>query len=346
VKVLVSLSNYWELERAYREAAGPYAENVTVTPLLFKDSRITTKQITRLMAFSEADGSVPLYMEVLSRIVRDMALEGTPFALSRLEKLLKAQALNSGQTSMLNMRLDLLKGFLVSGAKGLRNGKARFPPITDSKVDVLLTPPGTLTIIDLSDDAVSASTACVLFEICLGFFKTIDHKGGFVIALDEAHKFIDKSAQAADLTNSLTTTIREQRHTGARIIVATQEPTISASLLDLCSVSIVHRFTSPAWFNAIRDHLGAASSLTTKLEAQEKLFQDIIQLQQGESFVFSPSSYLYFETSVDGGDPVPRKLGHSILKMKTRKRRGQDAGKSRLANKGAELPDLLAHLRT
>ncbi|KAL4796254.1 hypothetical protein BDV19DRAFT_84381 [Aspergillus venezuelensis] len=59
-------------------------------------------------------------------------------------------------------------------------------------------------------------------------------------------------------TETILQTVRLQRHLGARIMVATQEPSVLPTLLDLCSVTIVHRFTSPAWLKVLKSHLAAA----------------------------------------------------------------------------------------
>ena len=56
---------------------------------------------------------------------------------------------------------------------------------------------------------------------------------------------MNSSAEASVFTDTLLSVVRLQRHMGVRVIVSTQEPTISTDLLNLCSVTIVHRFTSP-----------------------------------------------------------------------------------------------------
>lgn len=118
--------------------------------------------------------------------------------------------------------------------------------------------PGTLTIVDLSDPFLDDATVCMLFDICLGIAREERPSCGLVIALDEAHKYMNQLPAAANFTDRLLTTVREQRHIGTRIVISTQQPTISEKLLDLCSVSIVHQFKSPAWFQAIPAYLGAA----------------------------------------------------------------------------------------
>ena len=60
------------------------------------------------------------------------------------------------------------------------------------------------------------------------------------------------SIEARGFTDTLLSTVRLQRHLGARILISTQEPTISSDLLSLCSVTIVHRFSSPAWVRALQ----------------------------------------------------------------------------------------------
>ena len=160
--------------------------------------------------------------------------------------------------------------------------------------------PGTLTIIDLSDPFVDASTACGFFNICLALFKKNRPSSGLVVALDEAHKYMGETEAAMLFTGSLFTTIREQRHNATRVIIATQEPTISEKLMELSSITTVHRFTSPTWFTAIKTHLGAASTLISAAEAQSTLFETIMNLKVGESMLFSPASFLCI------GDGQPR----------------------------------------
>lgn len=82
-----------------------------------------------------------------------------------------------------------------------------------------------------------------------------------------------ETAECESLTNNLLSTIRLQRHLGARIFISTQEPTISPKLLDLCSVTVVHCFTSPDWLRVLSDHLAGISSaakIARMLEGMEQ----------------------------------------------------------------------------
>lgn len=160
--------------------------------------------------------------------------------------------------------------------------------------------------------------ACSLFGICLSLFLEQESSIGRVVALDEAHKYMNDSAECQSLTDALLSTIRLQRHVAARILISTQEPTISPRLLDLCSVTIVHRFTSPDWMDALKKHLAGASRWAEKLNdydtnnAEEdiqkgsgiqplilrntditaSLFALIVTLETGEALLFAPSAVI------------------------------------------------------
>lgn len=63
VNVLVSPSNYHRMKKLYGSIQG-LGSKITVVPLLLKEAHLNTQRMLRLMAFSDKDGAVPLYMEV------------------------------------------------------------------------------------------------------------------------------------------------------------------------------------------------------------------------------------------------------------------------------------------
>lgn len=77
-------------------------------------------------------------------------------------------------------------------------------------------------------------------------------------------------------------------------MIATQEPTVSPALLDLCNVTILHRFNSPAWYKAIEAHIAGAAMASRKASQANAsdLFQQIVQLETGEALVFCPTALL------------------------------------------------------
>lgn len=140
------------------------------------------------------------------------------------------------------------------------------------------------------------------------------------------------TSSSSQFTESLLSVIRQQRHLATRVIIATQEPTISPALLDLSSMMIVHRFTSPSWLAALKSHLAGVSSDgdASKRDVVET-FKRIVNLEAGEALLFSPSAMTGPET--EGGHRGLRmqKLGTGYLKVRVRKRLTADGGRSILA---------------
>ena len=124
------------------------------------------------------------------------------------------------------------------------------------------------------------------------------------------------------LTESLLTVIRQQRHYGARVIISTQEPTISPRLMDLCPVIIIHRFSSPEWFDVVRKHVSIADTDKASLE---ELFGRIVDLRVGEALLFAPSCIL---SRKENGKDILFRLGSDLPMVKIRKRLTWDGGKS------------------
>lgn len=153
---------------------------------------------------------------------------------------------------------------------------------------------------------------------------------------------MNASSEASTLTETLLATIRLQRHLGARIIISTQEPTISPALLDLSSVTIVHRFTSPEWLKALEGHLAGAASKLLRTDDNEdggqqisiatKVFSEIVKLRVGEALLFSPSAIIAVDNGArkTGTDGLKR-LGAGFLKIRIRSRLTTDGGKSVMA---------------
>ena len=142
-------------------------------------------------------------------------------------------------------------------------------------------------------------------------------------------------AEAGTLTNTLLSSIRLQRHLGTRVFISTQEPTISPKLLDLCSITIVHRFTSPDWLRELRSHLAALDNDGEDPGKSKfkliNIFNQIVKLRTGEALLFAPSAILGVEKkqNENGSEETEMKrLGIGCLKIKIRARVTSDGGRS------------------
>lgn len=129
------------------------------------------------------------------------------------------------------------------------------------------------------------------------------------------------------MTEQLVSLIRQQRHLATRVVIATQEPTLSPQLIDLCNVTIVHRFNSPAWFTILEKHLAGASNIHDANNPDVKqLFEMIVALRPGEAFVFCPTALL----DVDDGNLL--QLQNGFIRVKIRARCSADGGRSIMAS--------------
>ncbi|THC93656.1 hypothetical protein EYZ11_006868 [Aspergillus tanneri] len=272
LRVLVSPTNFHNLAKMYSQIP-----NVQVQVFKIQPRHLNISMMLSLMSVSQNDG-MPLYMAQVTRVLREMAMEsGGHFDYSDFRNRLSALRLDRAQTPFLYQRLDLLDSYLDLTGK-----------VTgDYFVD------GGVTILDLSCPFVDQSTACTLFRIAIDLFLYAHPSRGKMIVADEAHKYMTDTPAAKELTETFLTIIRQQRHLGVRTIISTQEPTISPKLIDLCSIIIIHRFTSPEWYKTLQRHVPMDSGNTRSNEEgiPNGLYR-IANLRTGEAIVFAPSAHL------------------------------------------------------
>lgn len=126
---------------------------------------------------------------------------------------------------------------------------------------------------------------------------------------------------AKSLNDDLLRIIRLQRHYGARVVISTQEPVLLMELIALCSITVVHRFSSPEWFNALKKHIPILG------ESKENFLREIEKLRTGTALIFCSSAVLGMNE--DGS--LLRGTGR-LLKVSVRKRVTADGGQSVLCN--------------
>ncbi|WEW60240.1 hypothetical protein PRK78_005725 [Emydomyces testavorans] len=367
VRVLVSPSHYENMKRVYGNLRGlpEGAPRPIVSWLKFSEKHLNVTMMKTLMA-AGGESQQPLYMELVTRILREMATEdgNSSIDFNKFKRKLDEENLMGYQRSGLDQRMGLLESFLeieqVPIYNRWANARTRTNVATASRLDEMWEfKKGSLTIVDLSCPFIAPNDACALFNICLKIFLDGRESSGRIIAMDEAHKFLTiTNREALELTESLLSIIRQQRHLGTRVIIATQEPALSPKLMDLCDVTMVHRFTSPEWYKTLEGHLAGA---VVGMSAEERsksdpnnLFSKIVLLETGEALVFSANGVLDIiekaaesdkgESEKEGsrsiqedgpsetnGAPAIWKLGPRYIKMKVRMRLTADGGRSILA---------------
>ena len=138
--------------------------------------------------------------------------------------------------------------------------------------------PGRLVIVDLRDELIEKDEALGLFVVLLQMFAETTWQGrrfNKLVVFDEAHKYIG----SPDLVAGLVEVVREMRHKGTSILVASQDPpSVPTSLIELSTKIILHKFNSPAWLKHVQKANSALDALTPNRLAA---------LGAGEAYVWS-----------------------------------------------------------
>lgn len=138
--------------------------------------------------------------------------------------------------------------------------------------------PGRLIIVDLRDEFIEKDEALGLFIVMLQIFSEATLEGkkfNKLVVFDEAHKYIEND----ELVAGLVEVVREMRHKGTSIMVASQDPpSVPIAVIELSTQIIMHKFNSPAWLKHIQKANAALSELTSdKMSA----------LRTGEAYIWS-----------------------------------------------------------
>jgi DNA helicase HerA-like ATPase len=139
--------------------------------------------------------------------------------------------------------------------------------------------PGRLLIVDLRDELIEQDEALALFMVLLNRFAQVETADGQsfnkLIVFDEAHKYMND----ARLTSAIVETIREMRHRGTSVIIASQNPpSVPREVIELSQVVFAHEFSSPTWLDHIKKVKTAFGGL---------LPSNLARLSSGQAFVWS-----------------------------------------------------------
>ncbi|MCY1283862.1 hypothetical protein D9M70_327500 [compost metagenome] len=260
--------------------------DIEVQPLQFSASELKASHWKFLMG---AVGNQATYIRQIMRIMKamrdDITLEG-------LRAGIDASSVPDHLKELARMRLDLAAEYINDAT---------------SLTDVVK--PGRLIIVDLRDEFIEKDEALGLFVVLLQLFADarIDGRSfNKLVVFDEAHKYIE----SPDLVAGLIEVVREMRHKGVSILVASQDPpSVPVSLIELSSQIIMHKFNSPAWLKHIQKANAALGNLTPERMAQ---------LKAGEAYVWSSKA-------------TDDSFSRGAVKLRCRPRITQHGGATRVA---------------
>ena len=229
--------------------------DIEVTPIAFSASELNAAHWKFLMG---TIGSQSMYMRQINLIMRRLRNNLT---LDALQEEIDNSDLSDHLKNLAKMRLRFASEY-----------------INDSQRLQDLIRPGRLIIVDLRDEYIEKDEALGLFVVMLQIFSEATFQGsGFnkLVVFDEAHKYIEND----DLISGLVEVVREMRHKGTSIMVASQDPpSVPVSLIELSSQIIMHKFNSPAWLKHIQKANIALGELTS---------DKMIHLGTGEAYIWS-----------------------------------------------------------
>lgn len=228
---------------------------IEVQPIAFAASELKAAHWKFLMG---AIGSQSMYMRQINLIMRGLRDNLT---LDGLKQGIDASGLSDHLKELAQTRL-LFAGEYIDDTRRLQ--------------DVIR--PGRLIIVDLRDEYIEKDEALGLFVVMLQIFSEATYRGhpfNKLVVFDEAHKYIEND----DLVSGLVEVVREMRHKGTSIMVASQDPpSVPVSLIELSSQIILHKFNSPAWLK----HIQKANASLGELSSDK-----MSHLVTGEAYIWS-----------------------------------------------------------
>lgn len=231
---------------------------IEVLPIAFAASELKASHWKFLMG---AVGSQSLYIRQLALIMKKLRGELT---LDALRQGVRDSGLSDYLKELALLRLRFAKDYVVDAQR-----------LTD------ILRPGRLVIVDLRDEFVEKDEALGLFVVLLQLFAETTYQGrrfNKLVVFDEAHKYID----SPDLVAGLVEVVREMRHKGTTVMVASQDPpSVPTSLIELSTHIVLHKFNSPAWLKHVQKANAALDALTPARLAA---------LDPGEALVWSSRS--------------------------------------------------------
>jgi hypothetical protein len=248
VVVLVPADQLEERRREHPE--------LTVLPLKFGSGELRAEHWRFLMG---AVGNQSTYIRQLQRI---MKAHRRDLRLDVIRQGVEESGLPDHLKQLAQQRLDMAADYIDDSV---------------SIKDVIR--PGRMIIVDLRDEFIEKDEALGLFVVLMQLFADAQRERfNKLVVFDEAHKYID----SPDLVDGLVSSVREMRHKGMSVLVASQDPpSVPIKLIELSDVVILHKFNSPAW---LRHMQKAAVSLADLSPAK------MAGLAPGEAYVWSSKS--------------------------------------------------------
>jgi hypothetical protein len=233
--------------------------SIQVYPLLFNPNELSIKDWQFLM---NAVGNTSDYINEINFILEELFDSNSLSVQSLKDAISESELLSKRDKTLASRRIRFASKYVEDGEFLSRYLK-----------------PGRLIVVDMRDEFIHKDQALGLFVSALNIFSAVGndedkHFNKFIV-FDEAHKYMDNK----DLTGNIVTAIREMRHKGVSIMIASQDPpSLPNEIIELSSIVLLHQFNSPQWLKHIQKSITQLSSLTPI---------DMSALTPGEGFLWA-----------------------------------------------------------
>lgn len=229
--------------------------NIDVRPLAFASTELQARHWRFLMGAVGNQATYVRQLKVIMRSIRDR------LTLQNLRDGVDQSSQSDTIKQLAHQRLDFAAEYIDDS---IRVGD--------------LVRPGRMIVVDLRDDLIEKDEALGLFVVLMEIFASAGSEGqsfNKLVVFDEAHKYIE----SPELVASLVESVREMRHKGMSILVASQDPpSVPLELIELSDLMILHRFNSPGWLK----HLQKVSTALAGLSSSR-----LNSLAPGEAYVWA-----------------------------------------------------------
>ena len=229
--------------------------SIRVEPIYFHSSELSIKDWKFLMS---AVSNQSMYITQITMIMRKYRSELT---LDNLLKGIEASSLNQNQKELALMRLNFAGQFINDSYRLAEKLK-----------------PGRMIIVDVRDELIEQDEALGLFVVMLNIFANAGRDFNKLVVFDEAHKYMSNQ----DLTSHIVEVVRQMRHQGVSIMIASQDPpSLPLAIIELSSIMLLHRFNSANWLKHIQKAQVALDELTPV---------QLVNLMPGEAYTWANKS--------------------------------------------------------
>ena len=231
--------------------------NLTVEPLVLGPDELSLNDWRLLMGL---EGGEQMYARSMNNLFRRLRND---VSIESLRESVTESAMSQNQKNLAKTRIDFAATFVRDGGGVAHHVR-----------------PGRLVIVDIRDELIEQDEALAIFMVLLNRFgQVVDGDASFnkIIVFDEAHKYMDNTK----LTQAIVDNVRLMRHRGTTVVLASQDPpSVPKEVIELSSIIVAHRFTSPKWL----DHIRKVNSAFGEAAMQPS---QLARLGAGDAFVWS-----------------------------------------------------------